>query len=204
MKLYCMPGACSLADHIVLQWIGAPHQIEVVPRDQLHGEFRKVNPAGAVPALLLDDGTLVTQNIAILDYLAQLKPEASLFGTGSAVSRAQVLRWTAFLNSDVHKNFSPLFGAPRFVDGEAAQASLRAKAIERLQGQFAILDQQMGSGTWLVDNHRSVADPYLYVLLRWARGMKLDLSAHAHLNRFFDHMGTDAGVKAALAAENLS
>ncbi len=204
MKLYCMPGACSLADHIVLQWIGAPHQIEVVPRDQLHGDFLKVNPAGAVPALLLDDGSLVTQNIAILDYLAQLKPEAKLFGEGSAVARAQVLRWTAFLNSDVHKNFSPLFGAPRFVDGEAAQASLKAKAIERLQGQFAILDQQIGSGTWLVDNHRSVADPYLYVLLRWARGMKLDLTAHTNLNRFFDHMGTDAGVKAALAAENLS
>lgn len=204
MKLYCMPGACSLADHIVLQWIGAPHQIEVVPRDQLHGDFLKVNPAGAVPALLLDDGSLVTQNIAILDYLAQLKPEAKLFGEGSAVARAQVLRWTAFLNSDVHKNFSPLFGAQRLVDGEAAQASLKAKAIERLQGQFAILDQQIGSGTWLVDNHRSVADPYLYVLLRWARGMKLDLTAHTNLNRFFDHMGTDAGVKAALAAENLS
>ncbi len=204
MKLYCLPGACSLADHIVLQWIGAPHQIEVVPRDQLHGEFLKVNPAGAVPALLLDDGTLVTQNIAILDYLAQLKPEAKLFGDGTAVSRAQVLRWTAFLNADVHKNFSPLFSAPRFVDGEDAQANLKTKAIERLQTQFAILNTQIGSGTWLVDDRRSVADPYLYVLLRWARGMKMDLSAHANLNRFFDHMGSDAGVKAALTAENLS
>lgn len=204
MKLYCMPGACSLADHIVLQWIGVDHEIVTVPREALKTDYLKINPSGAVPALQLDDGTILTQNIAILDYLSQLKPEAALAGDGTPLSRAKVLRWTAFLNSDVHKNFAPLFGPARYVDGEAAQADLTAKAIERIKAQFTLLDQQLGAGTWLVDDRRSIADPYLYVLLRWAKAMKIDLSPYANLKRFFQHMEADAGVQAALKAEGLS
>lgn len=204
MKLYCMPGACSLADHIVLEWIGVEHEIVALSHDKLKADYLKVNPSGAVPALQLDDGTILTQNVAILDYLSQLKPEARLAGDGTAVARANVLRWTAFLNSDVHKNFSPLFGPARFVDGESAQSDLVTKAKARLNEQFAILDAQIGSGAWLVDDQRSIADPYLYVLLRWARAMKIDLSAFANLNRFFTSMAADAGVQAALKAEGLS
>ena len=203
MKLYCMPGACSLADHIVLEWIGVDHEIVTVSRDTLKTDYIKVNPSGAVPALQLDDGTILTQNIAILDYLSQLKPEAALAGDGTPVSRAKILRWTAFLNSDVHKNFSPLFGAARFVDGEAAQADLKTKAIARLNEQFAILDAQIGNGHWLVDNHRSIADPYLYVVLRWAHAMGVDISTFTNLNRFFQRMSADEGVQAALKAEEL-
>lgn len=204
MKLYCMPGACSLADHIVLEWIGAEHEVVSLSHDKLRADYLKINPAGAVPALQLDDGTILTQNIAILDYLSQLKPEAKLVGDGSALARARVLRWTAFLNSDVHKNFSPLFGAPRFVDGEAAQADLKAKAVGRLMEQFTLLDQQMNAGSWLVDDQRSIADPYLYVLLRWADAMQMDLSTLANLRRFKAHMEADAGVRAALKAEGLA
>ncbi len=203
MKLYCMPGACSLADHIVLEWIGVEHEIVALSHDKLKADYLKINPSGAVPALQLDDGTILTQNIAILDYLSQLKPEARLAGDGTPVARATVLRWTAFLNSDVHKNFSPLFSPARFVDGEAAQADLTGKAIARLQEQFAILDTRIGNGTWLVDDQRSIADPYLYVLLRWARAMKIDLFGFANLDRFFRHMAADAGVQAALKAEGL-
>ena len=204
MKLFCMPGACSLVDHIVLEWIGVDHEIVTVSRETLKTDYTKVNPSGAVPALQLDDGTILTQNIAILDYLSQLKPEAGLAGDGTPVSRANILRWTAFLNSDVHKNFSPLFGAARFVDGETAQADLKVKAVGRLNEQFTLLDAQIGTGNWLVDNHRSIADPYLYVVLRWADAMKIDLSTFANLNRFFQHMSADEGVQAALKAEGLS
>lgn len=204
MKLYCLPGACSLADHIVLQWIGLPHEFALVARDELKTSFLTINPSGAVPALQLGDGTILTQNIAILDYLANLAPDAALMGDGSATSRARVMRWTAFLNADVHKNFSPLFSAARFVDGEQAQASLKQKAAERLREQLDMLNAQIGDGTWLVDDHRSVADAYLYVILRWARAMKLDLSGLDNLARFFEHMSADAGTQAALKAENLA
>lgn len=204
MKLFCMAGACSLGDHIVLEWIGAKFDIELLGHDALKGDFLKINPSGAVPALQLDDGTILTQNVAILDYLANGHPAAELTGDGSAVSRAQVFRWLAFLNSDVHKNFAPLFGPARYVDGEAAQASLKEKAIARIKQQFALLDAQVGDGHWLVGNQRSIADPYLYVLLRWAHALQIDVSAHANLARFFQHMEADPGVQAALKAENLA
>ncbi len=204
MKLYCMPGACSLTDHIVLEWIGQPYQYQPVARDELKTSYLKVNPSGAVPALALADGTILTQNIAILDYLAGLAPEAKLMGDGSALSRARVMRWLAFINADVHKNFSPLFSPAAFVDGEAARESLKEKAIGRLRKQFEILDAQLGSGTWLVDNQRSVADPYLYVVLTWARAMQMDLTGLDNLARFITHMEADAGVQAALKAEGLA
>jgi len=204
MKLYCLPGACSLTDHIVLEWIGQPYHYQPVARDELKTSYLKVNPSGAVPALALDDGTILTQNIAILDYLAGLAPEAKLMGDGSALSRARVMRWLAFINADVHKNFSPLFSAARFVDGEAAQEDLKRKAAARLREQFETLDAQLESRTWLVDDLRSVADPYLYVILRWAQAMQLDLAGLGNLARFVRHMESDAGVQAALKAEGLA
>lgn len=204
MKLYCLPGACSLTDHIVLEWIGQPYELNIVQRDELKTSYLKINPSGAVPALVVDEGTILTQNIAILDYLAGLAPEAKLTGDGSALARARVMRWLAFINADVHKNFTPLFGAPRFVDGEEAQANLKQKAVARLREQFETLDAQIGGNTWLVDNQRSIADPYLYVILRWAHAMQIDLSGLDNLARFFKHMEADTGVQAALKAEGLA
>lgn len=204
MKLFYLPGTCSLADHIVLEWIGLPYEAVAVPRAQLKSEFLAINPAGSVPALQLEDGTVLTQNIAILDYLASLAPDAALTGDGSAVSRADVLRWTSFINADVHPAFSTLFAPARFIDGEEAQALLKQKSRERLRGFFERLDAQIGDGDWLVGNRRSIADPYLYVVLRWANTMQLDLTGLGNLTRYMERMSSDAGVKAALAAEGIS
>lgn len=204
MKLFYLPGACSLADHIVLEWTGLPYTAAAVPREELKTAYLAINPAGSVPALQLPGGEVITQNIAILDYLAHLAPEAGLEGDGTLLGRANVLRWTAFLNSDVHKNFSPLFGAAQFVDGDEAQRDLRQKAAARLRRQFEQLDAQIGDGRWLVDDRRSIADPYLFVILRWARAKQLDLGELDNLARFFDAMSTDAGVQAALKAEGLA
>src|SRR5690606_37595648 len=102
MKLYYSPGACSLADHIVLEWIGKPYEAQAVSREQRAlPEFRKLNPAGAVP-VLEHDGMVLTQNMAILNYLADLYPEAGLHGDGSPKARAEINRWRSFVNSDVH------------------------------------------------------------------------------------------------------
>ena len=205
MKLFYLPGACSLADHIVLEWIGLPYEAVAVPRDQLKGkEFLAINPAGSVPALRLDDGSVLTQNVAILDYLSSIAPQAGLSGDGTPLSRADVLRWTTFLNADVHPSFSHLFAAARFVDGEEAQANLKQKAKSRLRGDFERLDAQIGDGVWLVGNCRSIADTYLYVVTRWAHAMQVDLSGLDNLARHFEHMSADAGVKAALGSEGLN
>lgn len=204
MKLFYLPGACSLADHIVLEWTGLPYEAVAVPRDQLKGEFLAINPAGSVPALQLDDGSVLTQNVAILDYLSNIAPAADLCGDGTPLSRADVLRWTTFINADVHPSFSHLFAAARFVDGEEAQANLKQKAKARLRGYFERLDAQVGDGIWLVGNRRSIADTYLYVVLRWAHAMQVDLAGLGNLARHSENMSADAGVKAALVDEGIA
>ena len=113
MKLYSSPGACSTADHIVLQWSGGPFEVEIVPREQRQSPgYLAINPAGAVPALR-DGDFVLTQNAAILGYIADCRPEAKLAGDGSARQRAEANRWLAFVNSDLHPAFRPIIGPAR-------------------------------------------------------------------------------------------
>jgi glutathione S-transferase len=203
MKLYYMPGACSLASHIVLEWIGKPYETHKLSRDELKGpEFLKINPLGAVPALSDGDWT-VTQNAAILEYLAEQAPQSKLLGDGSARSRAEVRRWLGFINSDVHKTFSLIFGAQRFVSDEGAQKELAGSASKLLTKLFAQLDAQLAGKPYLTGDAPSIADAYLYVVLRWARAKEVDLSGQDNLAAFYTRMEADKAVQAALKAEGL-
>ena len=202
MKLYTSPGACSLADHIVLQWIDQPFEARIVSRaERKSPEFLALNPAGAVP-VFEDDGWVLTQNAAILNYLADSFPGAKLGGDGSPRSRAEVNRWLAFLNADVHPAFHPFFGSTAYL-GEDAAAKTKEAAAEKLRGHFERIDAQLAGKDWLAGS-RSIADPYLYVVTRWAKAQGIDLSGLSSLAAFFDRMNADAGVQAALKAEGLS
>lgn len=203
MKLYYMPGACSLASHIVLEWIGKPYETHKLSREALkEPEFLRINPMGAVPALTDGDWTL-TQNVSILEYLAEQAPESTLLGDGSARSRAEVRRWVGFINSDVHKTFSLLFGAQRYLKDEGAQKELAASASALLTKLFAQLDTQLAGKQYLAGVAPSVADAYLYVVLRWAHAKEVNLTGLSNLSAFFERMQANAGVKAALQAEGL-
>ncbi|MFJ3460387.1 glutathione S-transferase family protein [Achromobacter spanius] len=203
MKLYYMPGACSLASYIVLEWIGKPYETHKLSREALkEPEFLRINPLGAVPALTDGDWTL-TQNVSILEYLAEQAPGSTLLGDGTARSRAEVRRWVGFINSDVHKTFSLLFGAQRYVKDEGAQKELAASASALLTKLFAQLDTQLAGKPYLAGAAPSVADAYLYVVLRWAHAKEVDLSGLSNLSAFFERMQANAGVKAALQAEGL-
>lgn len=201
MKLYYLPGACSLADHIVLEWTSAPYEAHSVPRDQLKNEYLKINPDGVVPALMEDDGWVLTENVAILGYLADKYPEAKLAGHDLR-SRANVMRWLAFLNSDIHPAFKPLFGPGRFIADESAHAELIDTAKARLRELFGRVNEQLKGRDWITGT-RSIADPYLFVVLRWAKGKGVDLSGFDELERFFLRMREDGGVKAAMKAEGI-
>ncbi len=201
MKLYYMKGACPLATHIVLEWIGAPYEIAEVPRDQLKSpEYLKINPGGLVPALV-DGDVVLTENVAILHYLAELHPQAKLDGDGTPRGRAEVNRWLGFINSDLHQSFKPIFGPERFLADKTQHAELAARAKDKLRGLFALAEAQLAKHEWLGGAQRSIADPYLYVVLRWAKAKALDLSGFTHIENFFQRMDADAGVKAALRAE---
>ena len=201
MKLYTSPGACSLADHIALQWTGAPFEAQIVSRaERKEPWYLALNPAGAVPVLQEGDWVL-TQNAAILNYLADKFPAAKLGGDGTPESRAEVNRWLAFLNADVHPAFHPMFGSTAAL-GEEAAAKSKELAKEKLRGYFERADAQLAGKDWLTGS-RSIADPYLFVVTQWAKKTGVDLSGLDNLTRFDAHMAADAGVQAALKAEGL-
>jgi len=202
MKLYYSPGACSLADHIVLEWIGAPYEaVRLSHADMKAPDFLRINPAGAVPALE-DDGWVLTQNSAILNYLADLHPDAGLGGDGSPKSRAEVNKWLAFLNSDLHPTFKPLFGATAYLEDAEAIERSKDDARKKLRGLFERADAQLATQDWL-SGSRSIADPYLYVVLRWAHKTGVDLADLDHLARFSQRMESDPAVQRVLADEGL-
>lgn len=200
MKLYYMPGACSLATHIVLEWIGQPYESERITHAELKKPaFLAVNPLGAVPAIEDGHGVL-TQNAAILGYLAELHPEAGLYGDGSPRGRAEVTRWLAFVNADIHPAFKPLFGATAFLEDPVAVEKTRVQARERLRTLYQLADHQLEGREGLA-GARSVVDAYLFVTVRWARKFGIELDDLPHLQAFMARMEADAGVQKALAAE---
>ncbi|HET6913782.1 MAG TPA: glutathione S-transferase N-terminal domain-containing protein [Rhodanobacteraceae bacterium] len=202
MKLYTSPGACSMADHIALEWIGKPYTAQIVSREQrATPEFRKLNPAGAVP--VFEDGDWVlTQNSAILNYLADTFPESKLGGDGTPKGRAEVNRWLGFLNADVHPAFKPLFGSTKYLDDETMVEKSHAHARKTLRGYFERLDAQLSGCDWLAGT-RSIADPYLFVMLRWAKGAGVDMSGFHNLEAFEQRMRADKGVQKVLKDEGV-
>jgi glutathione S-transferase len=202
MKLYYTPGTCSLADHIVLEWIGQPFELQRVGRDERkQPAFLKLNPAGAVP-VYEEDGWVLTQNTAILNYLADKFPDARLGGDGTLKSRAEVNRWLGFVNSDVHPAFKPLFGSSAYLEDPAVIEKTQANARTTLRELFQRVDAQLAGRDWLV-GAKSIVDPYLFVTLRWAKAQHVDLGGLDNLERFFKHMREDEGVRRAMKEQGL-
>lgn len=203
MKLYYSPGACSLADHIVLEWIGKPYEaVKVTRDDRKQPEFLAINPAGAVPALV-HDGWVLTQNAAILNYLADLHPESGLAGDGSAKSRAEINKWLAFSNSDVHPAFHPIFGSTAYLEDAAVIDKTKDAARAKVRTLYERADAHLQDRDWIAGT-RSIADPYLYVTYRWARATGVDISGLDHLAAHAARIEADPSVQKVLQDEGLS
>jgi glutathione S-transferase len=202
MKLYYTPGSCAMADHIALEWIGEPYEAVRVSREARgQPEYLRINPLGAVPAFE-DDGWVLTQNAAILNYLADKHPGAGLGGDGTPKGHAEVNKWLALVNADIHPTFRPLFGVTDYLGEEGAEKTKDA-ARKRLRTLFETVDGQLAGKDWLVGS-RSIADPYLFVVVRWAKANDVDLSGLDNLARFFQRMLADEGVRKVMKDEGLS
>ena len=136
MKLFTIPGACSTADHIALQWTGQPFEVEVLTPEKLKSpDYLALNPAGTVPALK-DDDFLLTQNVAILNYVGDSYPQARLFGDGSARQRAEATRWLMLCNADMQPVFGTFFAPMSYIADPAQHASLHASSHLKLRRLF--------------------------------------------------------------------
>jgi len=200
MQLYYMKGACSLADHIVLEWVGVEYELVAMNHESIKApEYLSLNPGGSVP-MLKHGGFVLTQNVAILHYLGELYPSAHLLGGHAPRARAEVMRWLAFLDSDVHNAFKPLFAYKRLVEEDPLAVRLVTGARRQIREYLERLDQQLEGSDWITDA-RSVADPYLFVIFRWSVAMEIDLDGLPNLAAFAKRMYAEVGVRAALFSE---
>lgn len=208
MKLYYIPAACSLAAHIVLHELGLEATlVKVDPRTQLTedgGDFRQVNALGYVPALELDDGSVLREGAAIVQYLGDLKPELGLVPRAGGMQRYRLQEWLNFLASEIHKGFIPLLYARlagRYVD------TVRPK----LEQRFAWIDAQLAGRRYLMGDGFTVADAYLYALIGWGQASWLTsyykadirLDGLQHLQAWYQRVNPRPAVQQALAAEGL-
>lgn len=200
MKLFYMRGASSLADHIVLEWADQPYEAVRMDRPGIKTpQYLALNSNGVVPLLVHGDFAL-TENVAILGYLSDLHPHLQLTGDGSPRSRAEVMRWLGYLNSDVHKAFRPIFFPGRYLPDDGLAAKLAATARSQVREYLQRLNAQLEGREWLTGT-RSIADAYLFVMLRWAIGTKVGLHGFDNLVAFVRRMHADEGVHAALVME---
>lgn len=200
MKLHYLPGAVSLAGHIVLEWIGVPYEAVRMRRADMPSPTSHSSDAEH-PVPMLEHGELaLTEDVAILGYLADLHPEAGLLGDGTRHGRAEVMRWLGFLDHEVRSAFMPIFAAPSPTCGRTAVGPVLDNVRRRIHAYLERLDAQMTGRDWLVGT-RSIADPYLLVVLRWAVGLDVSLFGLGDLMRFARHVEADPGVQAAILAE---
>ena len=199
MKLYYSPGACSLASHITLKELGLPFeavQVDLRTKKTKDGaDFSAISPKGYVPALELDGGGVLTEGTAILQYLADQKPAAALAPPANSFERYRLQEWLGFINSEIHKSFSPLFNP---ATPEATRENAKAVLARRL----GIVATALQAKDYLLGRY-SVADAYLYTVLGWAPKFGVDLSAFPVLAPYLARIGERTAVKAARAAEGL-
>jgi glutathione S-transferase len=198
MKLYFAPGACSLSPHIVLRELGLPFDLVKVDlgakRTADGADYKAINPKGYVPALLTDDGHLLTEGPALVQYLADRKPEAKLAPANGSFARSQLQEWLNFISTEIHKSFSALFN-PAMPD------AAKEIYIGKLKQRFGELDVALARQDFLMGAQFSVADAYLYTVLRWTRVFKIDLNQWPALARFFARVDARPAVQAAVEAE---
>lgn len=200
MKLYYFPGACSLSPHIVAREAGVALDLEKVDlqdkRTASGGDFFEINAKGVVPALELDNGEVLTEGVVIAQYLADLRPDSRLAPPHGTLERYRLQEMLGFLNSEVHKSFSPLFDP-------ATANSVRAGRERALSAHYAWLERRLAAQPWLVGDRFTVADAYFFTLTNWASHVAFDLSGFPAVNAFHLRVAARPHVQAALKAEGL-
>lgn len=202
MKLYSFSGSCALGAHISLLWSGAPFELQMLSRDELGTpEIRTLSPNGKVP-ILVDRDLVLTQNTAILNYIAERFPDANLAGTTPA-QRAQTNLWLGFINSDIHPAYTPLFGATAYLENPQAIEHTKTHARKLVHKYLAQIDAHLAGRHWLTGT-RSIADAYLFIITLWAGRVEINLEGLDHLAALTTRMKADPAVQQAMKEQGLA
>jgi glutathione S-transferase len=200
MKLYFSPGACSLSPHIVLREAGldfSAERVDLGKKLTASGvDFRTINPKGYVPALQLDDGSVLTEGAVIVQYLADRAPASQLAPAVGTQERYQLMEWLNYIASEVHKSFSPLFNPATSDDGKAAA---RAAILHRLK----FVEQSLQGRDYLMGAQFTVADAYLFTVLGWAGHVQLSLAELPAIQAYIARVAARPAVQQAMRDEGL-
>lgn len=201
MKLYYTPGACSLASSISLREAGIDFegvQVDLRTKKTADGaDFTAVSSKGYVPALQLDNGELLTENIAILQYIGDQKPDRKLVPPAGSMERYRLQEWLAFISTELHKSFTPFFNP-------ATPDAYKGIARDRIAMRLDWLEKQLGSKQYLMGDQFTVADAYLFTILGWSGAAGLDLARWSGLQKYFDRVAARPAVAQARQAEGLA
>jgi len=201
MKLFYKPGASSLAAHIILREAGLDFTIEKVDlscQKTEHGEdYLSINPKGQVPAMQLDDGAVLTEVVAIVQYLADRVPDRHLIPAPNTLSRYQALEWLNYISSELHKSLGPLMEAD-------TPADYKAVLRDQIESKLLYLERELADQNYLMGARFGVADAYLFTMLTWIDAQAFDLTAMPAIALYNKRIAARPAVIAALAAEKLA
>jgi glutathione S-transferase len=201
MKLYFSPGSCSLSPHIVLREAGVNFELEQVNNQEKKTKSGKdywtVNPKGQVPCLELDNGDKLTEGPVIVQYVADQKPAAGLAGGAGTMERYRIQEWLNFTTSELHKTFGPIF---RPTTPDAFKDISRANLGKR----FDWIDQQLAGKQYLMGDKFSIADAYMFTVMRWSPRVNIDISKWPNIKAYVDRVAARPQVQEALKAEGLA
>jgi glutathione S-transferase len=200
MKLYYAPGACSLSPHIVAVEAGLP--VEMVKVDlgkhktESGEDFNAINPKGYVPTLRLDDGSVLTEGPAIVQYLADQKPSSGLAPAAGSIDRYRVQEWLNFIGTELHKNFGPLFNP-------ATPDAVKETAKGNITKRLGYLNDKLANKQYLMGDKFTVADAYAFTIVNWTNFVKIDLKPYPNLAAYMGRVGARPKVQETLKAEGL-
>lgn len=197
MKLYFSEGACSMASHIALNEAGmkyTPVPVNFSKGESSTPQFLGMNPLGAVPVLELDNGKVLTEGAAIMEYIAAQNPQANLAPKFDTFEYFQFRKWMNFIATELHKGFAPLWSLEYMTKNKDAQNEIREFTINTLNDSFAVLDQTLSKNSYLCGSQYTVADGYLFTIMSWCQYVKIDYSKHKYLAAYVARIGERPAV----------
>ena len=200
MKLYYSPGACSLSPHIVAREAGVPFELVKVDlrahKTEQGTDYMTVNPKGYVPALGLDDGSVLTEGPAIVQYLADQKPASKLAPAAGTIDRYRLQEWLGFIGTELHKNFGPLFNP-------ATPDAVKQTAKANIEKRLGYVNDQLAKRQFLLGDTFTAADAYAFTIINWTNFVGMDLKAYPNVAAYMGRIAGRPKVQEALKAEGL-
>lgn len=206
MKLFYKAGTCSLAPHIVmteLNMVFETESVDLATKQSASGDYRKINPKGSVPALRMDNGEILTEGAIISQYLADQKMDSGLLPKFGTMERYRTLEMMNFIATEVHKSFSPLFGADRIVKNVEGKTEMKMYYVETLKTKIGLVSEKLGTNDYLMGKQFTIADAYLFTVLGWSKYFDLDLSAWPNVASYMSRVSERPAVMKAMKAEGL-